>query len=181
MGKKKSKKSRDSQTINLIVDPAMFTSLPKPKEKRRKRKREQERIKLREQVAELREELGYAEDSDTTITPTPSSSSSSEEGEIQEESKYQTQLRWQKTRNLLKKITFFDGILSLAWIGTALYSLVGEICTPGSYAGFCNLYNSAIALAVFLSFAFITSFILDFFELKRTRYPTLGRRSLGRV
>ncbi|KAL8284127.1 hypothetical protein RQP46_004876 [Phenoliferia psychrophenolica] len=202
-GRKKGSQNPYCQpTVNLVLDPSMFphlfggahsttpltTSTAEAKAKRKRRRRRRAKLAAEKQAARGKD--GKGDDDDEDLLSSGQESSSDTDSDSDDDPAHphlgghhghhsaKEQQRWDAARKTVKVFAWWDAAAGLLWGGLAAWAIVmGKHCTPGAFQGWCDYYNSALALAVLLACAFLTSLTLDCLDLRRTKEsPALRHR-----
>ncbi|KAH9819183.1 hypothetical protein DFH28DRAFT_887344 [Melampsora americana] len=79
-------------------------------------------------------------------------------GNMSPQERHMFGLKWCDKARELKKDSFLDVLFGLMWFGWAVWTIAFEQkCMIGSFQGWCNAYNTSIALAVIIAFSFLAS------------------------
>ncbi|KAM0756472.1 hypothetical protein T439DRAFT_376654 [Meredithblackwellia eburnea MCA 4105] len=73
-------------------------------------------------------------------------------------------------RHTVRVMLWWDLLAGVVWAALCVWAIgFGKSCSPGTFQGWCNFYNTALAISVLLSITFFTSFAFGFLDLRRTR------------
>ncbi|GAA6024803.1 hypothetical protein JCM11491_005611 [Sporobolomyces phaffii] len=176
----------------------------KQREKKRRRRRRAAERKTRtdEQKAKRRRTRDSDFDDETDLGPRSSSSSSSSEADDESVSCLSSddderddvsvthprsftsilahvhlEERWRAARGRVKLDAGVDFVLGLVWGATGAYAVaVGTKCPVGTFGGFCDLYNTAVACSILLSLSFFVALTFDCLDLARTNVSPRHRQ-----
>ncbi|EPQ30224.1 uncharacterized protein PFL1_02340 [Pseudozyma flocculosa PF-1] len=83
---------------------------------------------------------------------------------------------WQFHRKWLKVYTFVDALFCLLWGVVAVWTIgFGGKCSPGSFEGWCDIFNGAMACAAINTAVFATAVYVDARDLKASERPPNAR------
>lgn len=76
---------------------------------------------------------------------------------------------WKAARSELKKMFAIDIAMVLVWGAVFVFVLLGKRCPSGGFNGWCNAYNTATAISVFVCLSFGCSVYFDIVDLNASR------------
>lgn len=83
--------------------------------------------------------------------------------------------QWKAARKELKRLLFLDILCFLLWTALFVVILLGKRCPVGQFEGWCDGYNVATALAVFLVICYGFSVFFDVKDLHMSRVSPRSR------
>ncbi|GAA5926162.1 uncharacterized protein JCM15063_000202 [Sporobolomyces koalae] len=185
-------------SVNVIVDPALFAAQYREQhqgyrgsiaERERRRRKQQKRRKRKKARASRLAADGNSVETDL-LSSSSTLSSLSSDSEVEQSvsssnprsfssilSHVNLEQRWLVARKQVKWNAFIDLAFAVLWGAIGFYAIgFGAKCPPGSFAGYCDLYNTAVAAAVLLSCAFLAAFTFDCFDLSRSKVSPRHRQ-----
>ncbi|BGP57148.1 hypothetical protein JCM8202_005414 [Rhodotorula sphaerocarpa] len=179
-------------TVNLVVDPALLSSLRSPplKERQKARRAKQKRRRAprpgtdpnQQQAVPRAGPPRHSKELGDPAWEIKSSASSSDEWSDPDDpytprtsirkaqqpfASPATEARWREDRSWTRKVLAYNALSAVVWIALAVWTIGwGRRCPPGACNGYCDWYNTALAFAVITGLACLLGAVLDVFALR---------------